>query len=697
MELTKIQFEDGQKVSDAYVEINGVQHPVVKAQYQGKTPLSARNLNKMQDNMETAISDLDERVVSYRNVLVDEQALIKECGGLKLKKLNKLVGKTEQETREGYNLCNAPYTVDNKYTFTASKDDDNRVLGYYATLEAGTEYRVSFETDGSYGFEPGVDTIQMFLVKDKQYDNYFAIQGKSYTFTPTVSGDYYIRVDINKNGATHNFWNFFIRKSTETREFESYGKAPTPDFPSEVKTVTGNVEVKVGNKNLLSIPEFTETKNGITLTYNKGVVTLKGKATETKTVFFSTHKVASVKAGKTYYFDRKVSNSNSNQYATMFLGASVGGFNTEPTFSTYITKKTFDKDGDLILMVYLNNIPSGTDIDLTYKPQLEIGETATDHVEHQSQVFPLTLGSLELCKIGDYADYIYRNGSKWFKRSYIGKYVSTQIETTFKLKGNTIAYKFGTITDSLGGNSFYGLKGYCNISKDNLSSGMYESKNNFGWNIESKEFNIRLDATQFPDLETTQAFFENLPVFLYYVLATPTDTEITDTTLIAQLNALENAQLYEGITNITITGDNLTPIADIDYWTWFKGETGESGNIYSTEEQVIGKWVDGKLLYRKVINVDVISFSEEVTNIKYDCSTLDTVVDLRAMAERQYHVIETIPRIANSTDLNGWYGAIQLDRANHKIIIRLGTTFRERMRNGYSFFVIIEYTKTTDV
>ena len=30
MELTKIQFEDGQKVSDAYVEINGVKQQEVE-------------------------------------------------------------------------------------------------------------------------------------------------------------------------------------------------------------------------------------------------------------------------------------------------------------------------------------------------------------------------------------------------------------------------------------------------------------------------------------------------------------------------------------------------------------------------------------------------------------------------------------------------------------------------------------------
>ena len=37
---------------------------------------------------------------------------------------------------------------------------------------------------------------------------------------------------------------------------------------------------------------------------------------------------------------------------------------------------------------------------------------------------------------------------------------------------------------------------------------------------------------------------------VYYVLATPTNEEITDTTLIGQLNAIENAVSYDTQTNI---------------------------------------------------------------------------------------------------------------------------------------------------
>lgn len=57
--MTKIPFEDGVKVSNAKVTIDDVDYNVTPAQYSGATPFSAYNLNQMQDNIETAIDEVD--------------------------------------------------------------------------------------------------------------------------------------------------------------------------------------------------------------------------------------------------------------------------------------------------------------------------------------------------------------------------------------------------------------------------------------------------------------------------------------------------------------------------------------------------------------------------------------------------------------------------------------------------------------
>lgn len=56
--MTKIPFEDGTKTQEAYVTIDGQKHNVTPATWSGNTPLSAFNLNKMQDNIETAIDEI---------------------------------------------------------------------------------------------------------------------------------------------------------------------------------------------------------------------------------------------------------------------------------------------------------------------------------------------------------------------------------------------------------------------------------------------------------------------------------------------------------------------------------------------------------------------------------------------------------------------------------------------------------------
>lgn len=54
--MDKIPFVDGTKISNAKVTINEQEYEVTPAQYSGTTPVSAFNLNKMQDNIENAIN-----------------------------------------------------------------------------------------------------------------------------------------------------------------------------------------------------------------------------------------------------------------------------------------------------------------------------------------------------------------------------------------------------------------------------------------------------------------------------------------------------------------------------------------------------------------------------------------------------------------------------------------------------------------
>ena len=56
--MEKINFEDGQLTKKGYVVIDGKEYLINEAQYDGATPLSAYVLNKMQDNIEEGINNI---------------------------------------------------------------------------------------------------------------------------------------------------------------------------------------------------------------------------------------------------------------------------------------------------------------------------------------------------------------------------------------------------------------------------------------------------------------------------------------------------------------------------------------------------------------------------------------------------------------------------------------------------------------
>jgi hypothetical protein len=117
------------------------------------------------------------------------------------------------------NLLHTSYTESNKLTITATRDDHTVTTGYYCHLEKDKKYTFSCESDATWGGGNGTDTVEVFLLKDKAYDTIISIVGNPKTFTPTASGVYFVRCDVNKNGTTHSFWNFQIEEGTVATEY----------------------------------------------------------------------------------------------------------------------------------------------------------------------------------------------------------------------------------------------------------------------------------------------------------------------------------------------------------------------------------------------------------------------------------------------------------------------------------------------
>lgn len=115
-----------------------------------------------------------------------------------------------------------------------------------------------------------------------------------------------------------------------------------------------------------------------------------------------------------------------------------------------------------------------------------------------------------------------------------------------------------------------------------------------------------------------------------------------------------------------------------------------SGESYSTEEQVIGTWIDGKPLYRRVIN-------STTPNVETDGTPVN-----KCMYITEYNVetMVTLQGIANISGVFAYSGQTWNDYSfylnyvsNEKFI---GVSLNRITWANQPLIVILEYTKTTD-
>ena len=190
--------------------------------------------------------------------------------------------------------------------------------------------------------------------------------------------------------------------------------------------------------------------------------------------------------------------------------------------------------------------------------QVELGSEATKYV-------PYDPDPIELCKIGDYQDYFYKSGSKWYLHKEIGKITLNGSEsggwTLRETNTNTIRITADGLVSPgiLAYSQVYSkvFKGYSsNADMSNIDIPSIAPRDT------GSGFTVRFPVSIATTVDGFKAWLSsNLP-FVYYATSNVTNTEITDTTLISQLEAIYNAPLYEE-TNITQTNNDLPMVLDI--------------------------------------------------------------------------------------------------------------------------------------
>ena len=108
--------------------------------------------------------------------------------------------------------------------------------------------------------------------------------------------------------------------------------------------------------------------------------------------------------------------------------------------------------------------------------------------------------------------------------------------------------------------------------------------------------------------------------------------------------------------------------------------------VYSTEEQVVGTWIDGKPIYRKVIDFGALPNST-LKQVPHGISDIDAIVSLNGVTFAKNKTATPIPYVYTDS-----INTVSLFLEGTNVCIQ---TFGDKT-SYINTYVTLEYTKTTD-
>lgn len=214
--------------------------------------------------------------------------------------------------------------------------------------------------------------------------------------------------------------------------------------------------------------------------------------------------------------------------------------------------------------------------------------------------------------------------------------------------------------------------------------------------------------TEFATLDEWKAHLASKPMTVVFELSEPIETPLPD----ADVEALKSLKTYDGVTHI-FTDSEVEPSLLFEYNTTRVGteldeidaelvkinkritDIGTTAQInYSTEEQVIGTWIDGKPLYQKTVELTAPDVAYTYKTIPHNIPDVEDIF----IDEAHSRIIDAngsrIPvnssRPGSGTSNNNAYSSWSVPTTSG-----ISMVVGEAITNSRATFTI-QYTKTTD-
>ena len=338
--------------------------------------------------------------------------------------------------------------------------------------------------------------------------------------------------------------------------------SPNPSYPQPIQVVTGEQTVSKVGKNLFdknkALDNYFYTSTGSKSIYsraqfyNNEFVSTSNKITMSFSASHDKQNGSNIEANV-----RIVQYDASGNFISRLMSRTNGY-----TFTLDANTKSF--------ILSIDNGPDAWFDDL----QVEYGSTVSAYAPYNKQTLTISLGSIELCRLGAYQDYIYKDGDTWKVHKATFKHQFDGLGDSWNYNSTTHAIQDQNYSIVQTGSVVFDVPGVA-LSREftyypNTGGGITTRIPDgcFGFQTTGQYYATFKNDAVFTSKENAIAWLRTNKPTAYWALATPTDTEITDTTLISQLNAIASASLETGTNTLTnsATGSNLAGDMEVDYF-----------------------------------------------------------------------------------------------------------------------------------
>lgn len=462
-------------------------------------------------------------------------------------------GKISQITTTGKNLFNKENYTNNKIV--------SRNNGELATNNSyGTSDYIEVKANETY-YQSGTDAYYSVLYNENK--DFYGIIGTA-KFTPEING--YIRASFKRT----NIDKVQIEIGEEETEYEPYSEgkiSPSPEYIQPIKIVTGEQNLTIQNKNLLPFNNQNFSIQGINFYCQNGKMHINGSTNAEISSVHSSYKnnfKFTLPAG-TYTFSLYLSQANSTRIVTdsgTTLATLTGtGTQHKATFTLEKTKECYL--GIYIYKQSYNNV--------LFDAQLEPGNEATERIGHEEQNYQLSLDNIKLANIENYKNYIFKNvtdspyynadldlndwylhkeiiGENLWEKAWVYESASSTPvpRTVLRLRNMSTIHVYFS-------NCFLSSE----MNNQQIANKLKTDSPNWFLSLANSLTGIETTDSSNIKLNKITTFLQSISANIYYRLITPTNTKITDTTLIQQLeNINNNARSYKDTTIITYSSES---------------------------------------------------------------------------------------------------------------------------------------------